>query len=159
MRLEVVFLYRVRYGEVRPTGDVSANGDVPRRKKPPFPARRSVSAGGRARISLTTHAVCLELRVQMASALLRDKVEEQEEKPQSAFTMMTSPALCGTLSFMATNHVKTQKILLSPLLDRAQRLAARKRVVGIWKGRVQEMVKANKKDRKSWDSRLKKLGW
>ena len=44
-----------------------------------------------------------------------------------------------------------QKKLTSPLLDREVRLAARKRVIGIWKGKSREMIKENQKIRKEWD--------
>ena len=45
------------------------------------------------------------------------------------------------------------------ILDRKARLATRKRVVGLWRGRVKEMIRENKKLRKGWDKRIKKLGW
>jgi hypothetical protein len=49
--------------------------------------------------------------------------------------------------------------LTHPFLDREARLAARKRAFGIWKGHTDAMIKENRKIRKEWDKRVKKLGW
>ncbi|OGG72981.1 hypothetical protein A3A38_04540 [Candidatus Kaiserbacteria bacterium RIFCSPLOWO2_01_FULL_53_17] len=59
---------------------------------------------------------------------------------------------------MSNTAAKTRRIT-SPLLDRRARLAARKRVIGLWKNQYREMAKENKKVRKEWDTRVKKLGW
>lgn len=45
------------------------------------------------------------------------------------------------------------------VLDRKARIAARKRVVGLWKGCVGEMVRENRKIRKEWGKRINRLGW
>ena len=49
--------------------------------------------------------------------------------------------------------------LRSLLLDRAAQQAARARVIGIWKGHTGAMIKENRKIRKEWDKRVKKLNW
>ena len=49
--------------------------------------------------------------------------------------------------------------LTSPFLDQEARLVARKRAFGIWKGHTSAMIKENRKIRKEWDKRVKKLGW
>jgi hypothetical protein len=48
---------------------------------------------------------------------------------------------------------------MSPILDASERLAARKRAYGILKGRTDVMIKENRKIRKEWNKRVKKLGW
>ena len=45
------------------------------------------------------------------------------------------------------------------ILDRKARITARKRVVGLWSGRVKEMIRENRKLRKEWSNRVKRLGW
>ena len=49
--------------------------------------------------------------------------------------------------------------LKSLLLDRVAQQAARARVIGIWKGHTGAMIKENRKIRKEWDKRVKKLNW
>jgi len=56
-------------------------------------------------------------------------------------------------------YPKRRVRLTSPFLDREARLAARTRVVGMWKGRLNAMIKENRKIRKEWDKRVKKLNW
>ncbi|MEK7509573.1 MAG: hypothetical protein AAB605_02570 [Patescibacteria group bacterium] len=58
---------------------------------------------------------------------------------------------------MSTTIAKTRRII-SPLLDRKARIVARERVIGVWKNQYREMIKENKKIRKEWDKRVKKLG-
>ena len=54
---------------------------------------------------------------------------------------------------------KTRQYDLATLvLDREARIAVRKRVVGLWKGRVREMIRENRKIRKEWSKRVKNLG-
>lgn len=47
----------------------------------------------------------------------------------------------------------------SLLLDRDAKIAARKRVIGLWKDKYRDMIKENKKLRKEWSKRAKKIGW
>ncbi len=49
--------------------------------------------------------------------------------------------------------------LTSLLLDRTAQQAALARVIGVWKGHTSAMIKENRKIRKEWDKRVKKLGW
>ena len=49
--------------------------------------------------------------------------------------------------------------LESPLLDRKARRVALEKIRGMWKGRTKEMIQENRKIRKEWDARVKKLGW
>jgi len=52
---------------------------------------------------------------------------------------------------MSQATTKTRQTI-SPLLDRGARLAARKRVIGLWKDQYRDMIKENKKIRKEWSS-------
>ncbi len=54
------------------------------------------------------------------------------------------------------NDANVATSIPTPLLDRSTRLAARKRVIGIWKGHIKEMIKENKEVRKEWGVRAKK---
>ena len=53
---------------------------------------------------------------------------------------------------MSTTATKTRRIV-SPLLDREAKIAARKRVIGMWKGREGEMIKEVERGRKEWDKK------
>ena len=59
---------------------------------------------------------------------------------------------------MNRTAIKMNGRTTSPLLDRGARLAVRKHVIGVWKGKYRNMIKENKKIRKEWDRRVKKLG-
>ncbi|MDP1722146.1 MAG: hypothetical protein Q8L37_02960 [Candidatus Gottesmanbacteria bacterium] len=64
------------------------------------------------------------------------------------------------MEMKAEKKIKTNSGgLTSLLLDRTAQQAARARVIGIWEGHTGAMIKENRKIRKEWDKRVKKLNW
>ena len=57
---------------------------------------------------------------------------------------------------MSTIVAKTRRVV-SPLLDREAKIAARRRVIGLWKDQYRDMIKENKKMRKEWDRKVDTL--
>jgi len=66
----------------------------------------------------------------------------------------------GILMSMNNTTTRTKKAPYSAaelVLDRDARLEARRRVVGLWRGKVKVMIADARKLRREWDKRLAKL--
>lgn len=64
----------------------------------------------------------------------------------------------GTILIMSNVSTKTRHGSAAEfVLDRDARMEARKRVVGLWRGKVKVMIADARKLRREWDKRLSKL--